>query len=94
MSKTMLTKSITPPAIQARKGGPPIVFLTSYTAPMTRLVDPHADLILVGDSLAMTIYGMDSTVGVTEEMMIAHWPCDHPRCVPCLRRGRPAVRLV
>jgi 3-methyl-2-oxobutanoate hydroxymethyltransferase len=68
----MLTKSITPPAIQARKGDPPIVFLTSYTAPMTRLVDPHADLILVGDSLATTIYGMDSTVGVTEEMMIAH----------------------
>jgi 3-methyl-2-oxobutanoate hydroxymethyltransferase len=72
VSKTMLTKSITPPAIQARKGGQPIVCLTSYTAPMTRLVDPHADLILVGDSLAMTIYGMDSTVGVTEEMMIAH----------------------
>ena len=39
---------------------------------MTRLVDPHADLILVGDSLAMTVYGMASTVGVTQEMMIAH----------------------
>jgi 3-methyl-2-oxobutanoate hydroxymethyltransferase len=39
---------------------------------MTSLVDPHVDLILVGDSLAMTIYGMPSTVGVTVEMMIAH----------------------
>jgi 3-methyl-2-oxobutanoate hydroxymethyltransferase len=39
---------------------------------MARLVDPHADLILVGDSLAMTIYGMTSTVGVTPEMMIGH----------------------
>jgi 3-methyl-2-oxobutanoate hydroxymethyltransferase len=39
---------------------------------MTQLVDPHVDLILVGDSLAMTIYGMTSTVGVTLEMMIAH----------------------
>jgi 3-methyl-2-oxobutanoate hydroxymethyltransferase len=58
--------------IQARKGGQPIVCLTAYTAPMTRLVDPHADLILVGDSLAMTIYGMATTVGVTPEMMIAH----------------------
>src|SRR5690349_24281847 len=68
----MPTKAISPPAIQARKGGQPIVCLTSYTAPMTRLVDPHVDLILVGDSLAMTIYGMTSTVGVTPEMMIAH----------------------
>jgi 3-methyl-2-oxobutanoate hydroxymethyltransferase len=68
----MPIRPITPPAIQARKGGEPIVCLTSYTAPMTRLVDPHTDLILVGDSLAMTIYGMASTVGVTLEMMIAH----------------------
>jgi 3-methyl-2-oxobutanoate hydroxymethyltransferase len=72
VSRATAIKSITPPAIQARKGGDPIVCLTSYTAPMARLVDPHADLILVGDSLAMTIYGMTSTVGVTPEMMIAH----------------------
>ena len=72
MSRATSIKSITPPAIQARKGGEPIVCLTSYTAPMARLVDPHADLILVGDSLAMTIYGMTSTVGVTAVMMIAH----------------------
>lgn len=72
MSKTVPSKSITPPAIQARKGAEPIVCLTSYTAPMTRLIDAHVDLILVGDSLAMTIYGMASTVGVTPELMIAH----------------------
>ena len=72
VSRATATKSLTPPAIQARKGGQPIVCLTSYTAPIARLVDPHADLILVGDSLAMTIYGMSSTVGVTLEMMIAH----------------------
>jgi 3-methyl-2-oxobutanoate hydroxymethyltransferase len=66
------TKPITPPAIRARKGGEPIVCLTSYTALMARLVDPYVDLILVGDSLAMTVYGMASTVGVTLEMMIAH----------------------
>jgi 3-methyl-2-oxobutanoate hydroxymethyltransferase len=72
VSKTVPTKAITPAAILARKGGQPIVCLTSYTAPMAKLVDPHADLILVGDSLAMTIYGMVSTIGVTQEMMIAH----------------------
>src|SRR6185312_6405899 len=65
-------KQMTPPSIRARKGGDPIVCLTSYTASLTRLIDPHVDLILVGDSLAMTIYGMTSTVGVTVDMMIAH----------------------
>ena len=72
MSQSTQTRSFTPPAIKARKGSEPIVCLTSYTASMTTLVDPHADLILVGDSLAMTVYGMSSTVGVTTEMMIAH----------------------
>jgi 3-methyl-2-oxobutanoate hydroxymethyltransferase len=72
VSKHVPTKSITTTAIRARKGGQPIVCLTSYTAPIAKLVDPHADLILVGDSLAMTIYGMANTVGVTQEMMIAH----------------------
>jgi 3-methyl-2-oxobutanoate hydroxymethyltransferase len=72
VSKHVPTKSVTTTAIRARKGGQPIVCLTSYTAPIARLVDPHADVILVGDSLAMTIYGMANTVGVTQEMMIAH----------------------
>jgi 3-methyl-2-oxobutanoate hydroxymethyltransferase len=65
-------KQLTPPALRSRKGGEPITCLTSYTASMTTLVDFHVDLILVGDSLAMTIYGMTSTIGVTIEMMIAH----------------------
>jgi 3-methyl-2-oxobutanoate hydroxymethyltransferase len=65
-------KQLTPPALRFRKGGAPITCLTSYTASMTTLVDPHVDIILVGDSLAMTIYGMTSTIGVTIEMMIAH----------------------
>ncbi len=72
MSKSGPVRAVTPPAIRSRKGGEPIVCLTSYTASLARLVDPHVDLILVGDSLAMTIYGMDSTVGVTLDMMIAH----------------------
>ena len=35
-------------------------------------MDPHVDFMLVGDSLGMVLYGLDSTVGVTIEMMIAH----------------------
>jgi 3-methyl-2-oxobutanoate hydroxymethyltransferase len=72
MTKAAPMKQLTPPAIKARKGGDPIVCLTSYTASMTTLIDPHVDLILVGDSLAMTIYGMTSTVGITLDIMIAH----------------------
>ena len=50
----------------------PIVCLTAYTTPMARLLDPHVDLLLVGDSLGMVVYGFDSTLPVTLEMMIAH----------------------
>ncbi len=54
------------------KGGTPIVGLTAYTAPIARLLDPHVDFLLVGDSLGMVVYGFDSTLPVTVEMMIAH----------------------
>jgi 3-methyl-2-oxobutanoate hydroxymethyltransferase len=65
-------KRITAPQIRARKGGEPIVCLTAYDTPTARLLDPHCDLILVGDSVGMVLHGLDSTVGVTLEMMILH----------------------
>jgi 3-methyl-2-oxobutanoate hydroxymethyltransferase len=72
MSVAPVEKKRTPADLQARKGGIPLVCLTAYTAPMTRLLDPIADLLLVGDSLGNVIYGFDSTLPVTLEMMIAH----------------------
>jgi 3-methyl-2-oxobutanoate hydroxymethyltransferase len=60
------------PDIAARKGGPPIVCLTAYTAPMAELLDEHCDLMLVGDSVGMVVHGLPNTVGVTMEMMILH----------------------
>jgi len=54
------------------RGGEPMVWLTAYSAPTARAMDDVADAILVGDSLGMTVYGMDSTLGVTLDMMIAH----------------------
>jgi 3-methyl-2-oxobutanoate hydroxymethyltransferase len=54
------------------KGGLPIVGLTAYTAPIAKLLDPHVDFLLVGDSVGMVVYGFDSTLPVTVEMMIAH----------------------
>jgi 3-methyl-2-oxobutanoate hydroxymethyltransferase len=56
--------------IRARKGGDPIVALTSYHAHTARLVDRHCDVILVGDSLGMVMHGLETTVPVTLDMMI------------------------
>jgi 3-methyl-2-oxobutanoate hydroxymethyltransferase len=39
---------------------------------MAKLVDLHADVIIVGDSVGMVLYGMPNTLGVTLDMMIAH----------------------
>lgn len=58
--------------IQAMKGKQPVVMLTAYTASMAGLLDPHVDMLLVGDSLGMVVYGMDTTLGVTLAMMEAH----------------------
>ncbi len=66
------SRRLSPPDILARKGGEPIVCLTSYTTPMARISDPHCDVLLVGDSLGMVIHGLPSTLGVTLEMMILH----------------------
>ena len=58
--------------MRLRKGGVPIVCLTAYATPMARLIDHAVDLILVGDSLGMVVYGFETTVPVTLEMMIRH----------------------
>ena len=69
-------KRMTVPAIRARKTGgkteQPIVMLTAYTMRMAQLLDPHCEVLLVGDSLGQVIYGLPSTVPVTLEMMCAH----------------------
>lgn len=72
MTLSTETKRMTVPEFMARKGGEPLVCLTAYTAPMARLLDPHTDMLLVGDSLGMVIYGFESTLPVTLDMMIAH----------------------
>lgn len=72
MSATAKKTAPLPADILARKGGTPLVCLTAYTTPVARLTDPHCDIVLVGDSLGMVLHGMDSTLGVTMEMMILH----------------------
>src|SRR3546814_1113420 len=46
--------------------------LTAYTVRQAQLLDPHCDMLLVGDSLGQVIYGLPHTVGVTMEMMALH----------------------
>jgi 3-methyl-2-oxobutanoate hydroxymethyltransferase len=73
-------KRMTAPSIRARKlrdgdrwkTAQPIVMLTAYTMRMAQLLDPHCDMLLVGDSLGQVIYGLPSTIPVTMEMMCAH----------------------
>jgi 3-methyl-2-oxobutanoate hydroxymethyltransferase len=72
MSVQSKIKRITVPEIRGRKGGEPVVCLTGYHAHTARFIDPYVDVILVGDSLGMVMYGMETTLGVTLDMMIAH----------------------
>jgi 3-methyl-2-oxobutanoate hydroxymethyltransferase len=69
-------KRMTVPAIRSRKKdgktAEPLVMLTAYTMRMAQLLDPHCEMLLVGDSLGQVIYGLPSTVPVTMEMMCAH----------------------
>ena len=50
----------------------PIVSLVCYTSQMARLINDYVDIILVGDSVGMTIYGFPNTLSVTLEMMLNH----------------------
>ena len=69
-------KRLTVPAIQRRKfegtTQEPLVMLTAYTVRMAQLLDPHCDILLVGDSLGQVVYGLPSTLPVTLDMMCAH----------------------
>jgi len=70
MSVQTAIRRKTAPEIRARKGGEPIVMLTSYHAHTAALVDRHCDVILVGDSLGNVMHGFETTVPVTLDMMI------------------------
>jgi len=69
-----MTKRLNITDIRARKdsGNTPLVCLTAYTTPMARILDRHADLLLVGDSIGNVLYGMENTLGVDLEIMIRH----------------------
>ena len=67
--------------------GMPITMITCYDYPMADLVEKAGvDIVLVGDSMGMTILGYDSTLPVTQDIMIPH--------VQAVRRGSPNCWLI
>jgi 3-methyl-2-oxobutanoate hydroxymethyltransferase len=85
-----MAAAITAPAIRARKcrtGSEPLVMVTAYDAPGARMVDEAgAELILVGDSLAMVVLGYDDTLQVTVDDMAHH--------VAAVARTKPRALVV
>lgn len=65
-------KRLSAPDIVAMKGKQKIVSLTAHSKPMAEFMDPFVDLIIMGDSMGMVVYGMDSTLPVTLQMAIEH----------------------
>ena len=63
---------LTVPDIVLKKNKSKIVSLTCYHAQISKIVDEYADIILVGDSMGMTLYGQKNTLSVTKEMLIEH----------------------
>jgi 3-methyl-2-oxobutanoate hydroxymethyltransferase len=81
-------KRMTLPALMDKKAqGIPITWLTCYDYPTAYLQDEAGiDMILVGDSLGMTMLGYDSTLPVTMDDMIRH--------TAAVRRGAPNAWVV
>lgn len=72
---------------QMKANGEKIAWLTSYDYPTAQFAEASGmDMILVGDSLGMCVYGYNGTVPVTMEQCIAH--CD------AVRRGAPGCFVV
>ena len=85
-----MAQQLTAPEIRARKvsdGAEPLVMLTAYDAPGARMVDEAgADMILVGDSVAMVVLGYDDTLQVTVDDMVHH--------TAAVARTRPSALIV
>ena len=65
-------QGITVKKILKKKGKEPITCLTAYSKPMAEILDKYCDIILVGDSVGMALYGMKTTREVKIDTMILH----------------------
>ena len=58
--------------ILKKKGKKPITCLTAYSKPIAEILDKYCDIILVGDSVSMVLYGMKTTQKIKLQTMIDH----------------------
>ena len=65
-------QKITIKKILQKKNNTPITCLTAYSKNTAKIADKYCDIILVGDSLGMVLYGMKTTRDVKIETMILH----------------------
>jgi 3-methyl-2-oxobutanoate hydroxymethyltransferase len=73
MSNSPQRKKVTAPAVRAMKGKSRIGMLTAYDYPSAKVADgAGADVILIGDSLAMVVLGLPDTLSVTVDDMLYH----------------------
>jgi 3-methyl-2-oxobutanoate hydroxymethyltransferase len=85
-----MAEKVTAPAIAARKrrdGAGAVVMVTAYDTPFARVVDEAGvDMILVGDSVADNVLGLEDTLQVGVEQMAHH--------VAAVARARPRALVV
>ncbi|CAN5837501.1 3-methyl-2-oxobutanoate hydroxymethyltransferase [soil metagenome] len=68
-----MSDKVTVPLVRARKGGEKLTMVTAYDYPSARVAsDAGVDMILVGDSVANVVHGMDDTLGVDIDIMVLH----------------------
>ena len=65
-------QKITIKKILKKKGKEPITCLTAYSKTTAEILDRYCDIILVGDSVGMSLYGMKTTKEVKIETMLLH----------------------
>ena len=73
MASLSETSPVSVPTLLAAKGGEKIAMMTAYDAPSARLLDEAGiDVLLVGDSIEMTVYGEGSTLSATMDSRVRH----------------------
>ena len=60
-----------------KKNRTKIVCLTAYSKSIAKIIDKYCDIVLVGDSMANVLYGLDSTHKIDLKNIIQHTLCQN-----------------